>query len=353
MGRVRDSSDRIDLLVHAAGIEVSRALPDKEPAGVRPGARRQGRWLVQRDEGRRRPADRRDGRLLLRGGPVRERRAVRLRRRQRPAVQDHQQPAAYPADDPLHSRSTGPPGVGSGWPPEAPSPRSWRWPAWRCLPPEAGVAWIRRELTGHGFRGEVVAAGALGRMADGYHPTGGVEPATLTSWGSRFAGEVVEANLLDGLVVQTTLDPTAQPFLNDHRIDGTAVLPGVMGMEFFAEVAGLLAPERYVVAVEDVDFLRPGEVLPRRATDPRPSPRGSGPRARTSSRSAASRRSGLCRAARCRSGRCTSPVPCVCRPDRSALRITRRRSRRPGSRRDHSVGRLPAVLPRSGVPGRR
>jgi hypothetical protein len=125
------------------------------------------------------------------------------------------------------------------------------------LPPEAGVAWIRRELTGHGFRGEVVAAGTLGRMAEGYHPSGGVEPTTLTSWGSDFAGEVVEANLLDGLVVRTTWDPAAQPFLNDHRIDGTAVLPGVMGMEFFAEVARALAPERYVVAVEDVDFLVP------------------------------------------------------------------------------------------------
>ena len=31
MAQVRESSDRIDLLLHAAGVEVSRALPDKEP----------------------------------------------------------------------------------------------------------------------------------------------------------------------------------------------------------------------------------------------------------------------------------------------------------------------------------
>ena len=53
-------------------------------------------------------------------------------------------------------------------------------------------------------------------------------------------GDVVAADVLHGLVVQTTLDPVAQPFLDHHRIDGTAVLPGVMGMEAFAEVARLL-----------------------------------------------------------------------------------------------------------------
>ena len=58
--------------------------------------------------------------------------------------------------------------------------------------------------------------------------------------------------------MRTTLDPVGQPFLNDHRIDGTAVLPGVMGIEAFAEAASLLAPEGWHVdAVEDVDFLVP------------------------------------------------------------------------------------------------
>ena len=51
------------------------------------------------------------------------------------------------------------------------------------LPPEAGVAWIRRELTSHRFRGEVVVAGALGRMAAGYHPTGGLDPDAVDAAG--------------------------------------------------------------------------------------------------------------------------------------------------------------------------
>ena len=70
-------------------------------------------------------------------------------------------------------------------------------------------------------------------------------------------GDVVRLSVHDGLVVRTTLDPVAQPFLDHHRIDGTPVLPGVMGMEAFAEVARLLAPDRHVVAVEDVDFRAP------------------------------------------------------------------------------------------------
>src|SRR5205823_934824 len=52
-------------------------------------------------------------------------------------------------------------------------------------------------------------------------------------------------------------DPAAQPFLDHHRIDGTPVLPGVMGIEAFAEAATLLFPELRVAAVEDVEFLAP------------------------------------------------------------------------------------------------
>ena len=61
----------------------------------------------------------------------------------------------------------------------------------------------------------------------------------------------------DGLRVETRLDPKAQPFLDHHRIDGTPVLPGVMGIEGFAEIARLLLPEWSVRALEDVRFEAP------------------------------------------------------------------------------------------------
>jgi hypothetical protein len=70
-------------------------------------------------------------------------------------------------------------------------------------------------------------------------------------------GEVKAAHLHGGLVVETTLDPARQPFLFDHRIDGIAVLPGVMGIEAFAELASVLCPGFHLAAVEDVGFLLP------------------------------------------------------------------------------------------------
>jgi hypothetical protein len=70
-------------------------------------------------------------------------------------------------------------------------------------------------------------------------------------------GEVLGMGVYDGLTIETTLDPTRQAFLNDHRIDGTPVLPGVMGIEAFAEAALVPLPGAHVTAVEDVTFLAP------------------------------------------------------------------------------------------------
>ena len=60
-----------------------------------------------------------------------------------------------------------------------------------------------------------------------------------------------------GLTIETTLDPAVQPFLYDHQIEGTPVLPGVMGIEAFAEAALRVLPGWHVEAVEDVNFLAP------------------------------------------------------------------------------------------------
>jgi hypothetical protein len=57
--------------------------------------------------------------------------------------------------------------------------------------------------------------------------------------------------------VETTLDPKQQPFLHDHQIDGTPVLPGVMGIEALVEAAKLVFPDRYLGAIEDVTFQAP------------------------------------------------------------------------------------------------
>ncbi len=128
----------------------------------------------------------------------------------------------------------------------------------QMLPPEAGVAWIRRELLSSAYRGEVIVAGVLGTIASELHPCGGVDLTALAARGKP--GPMLGTASLsvhEGVVVKTTLDPTQQPFLDHHRIDGIAVLPAVMGMEAFAEAARWLAPDHHVVAVEDVGFAAP------------------------------------------------------------------------------------------------
>ncbi len=254
--RVRQSSERIDLLLHAAGVEVSRTLPGKEAReyDLVHDVKADGWFNVLTAAGD----------LPIGATVVFSSVAGRF---------GNAGQTDYSAANDLLCKIT------SSMRRTRPETRAIAvdWTAWGgigmatrgsvptimqmagidLLPPEAGVAWIRRELTSHGRRGEVVAAGALGRMAEGYHPTGGLDPSALGAQDATMVGEVVEASVLDGLVVRTRLDPTVQPFLDDHRIDGTAVLPGVMGMEAFAEVARLLVPQWNVVAVEDVDFATP------------------------------------------------------------------------------------------------
>jgi hypothetical protein len=126
------------------------------------------------------------------------------------------------------------------------------------LPPEAGIPFIRRELTVGATRGEVVVAKGLGAMTSEFDPTGGVDTELIAQASTGpMIGEITSAGIYGGITIQTQLDPKEQPFLHDHQIEGIPVLPGVMGVEAFAEAASLLCPGWHVVAIEDVNFLAP------------------------------------------------------------------------------------------------
>jgi len=131
------------------------------------------------------------------------------------------------------------------------------------LPAEAGIPVIRRELTAGGTRGEVVIAQRLGLMLAEWDETGGLDTAMLAA-SSQFlsgqgpmVGRISGVGIYSGLTMETTLDPAVQPFLDDHRIDGTPVLPGVMGIEAFAEAALCLHPDWHINKIEEVNFLAP------------------------------------------------------------------------------------------------
>ncbi len=126
---------------------------------------------------------------------------------------------------------------------------------------EAGVPLIRRELTAGGTRGEIVIGQRLGVLMNEFDPTGGLEVNSEVSSAmpqpAPMIGKIASAGLYSPLTIETTLDPAIQPFLHDHQIDGTPVLPGVMGIEGFAEAALCLLPGWHVDALEEVNFLAP------------------------------------------------------------------------------------------------
>jgi acyl transferase domain-containing protein len=126
------------------------------------------------------------------------------------------------------------------------------------LPAEAGIAWIGRELTAGPSDGEIVVAGKLGIMMAELDPTGGLDVTAIDTSGSGpMIGQLTGMGVHSGLTAETTLDPAVQPFLNDHRIDGTPVLPGVMGVEAFAALAQLAAPDLHVAGVEQMEYHSP------------------------------------------------------------------------------------------------
>ncbi len=130
------------------------------------------------------------------------------------------------------------------------------------LAPEVGIPTVRRELLA-GAADELVVGGALGTLVEEWDATGGLDlekvQARLAERAHHLTmvGEVTGAPLYGGLTVETRLDPGEQPFLADHRIDGVPVLPGVMGMEAFAQVASLLCPHHVVTGLRDLEFLLP------------------------------------------------------------------------------------------------
>ena len=246
--------DRVDVLMHCAGLEISHFLPDKPQAefDLVFDVKARG-WLnLLRALG-----DTQLGTAVVFSsiaGPLRQRRPDRLRGRQRPALQER---VASPAQwHTRHRHRLDRVGQHRHGEPRLDPQDDGRWPGSTCCRPEVGVPVVRRELTAPGPGGEVLVAGTLGVLLEERHATGGLDPERAVGAGPM-TGRIMAMTLGEGLIVHTELDPDRQPFLNDHRIDGTPVLPGAMGMEAFAEAAGALVPGWHVVALEDVDLLAP------------------------------------------------------------------------------------------------
>ena len=118
------------------------------------------------------------------------------------------------------------------------------------LPPEAGVPMIRRELTRGATRGEIVIGQRLGALLNDWDATGGLDTSAkllLESSKQRSASDVFRPGPMigqlsgihgqSGVIIKTRLRPNYSTFParpSDRRHSGAS---GVMGTEAFAEAA--------------------------------------------------------------------------------------------------------------------
>ena len=139
------------------------------------------------------------------------------------------------------------------------------------IPVDDGVEYAISEIL-HGREREVYYSGSLGPMdrggvlkwSEGIHPPVAVEDQVKVPPASR--EEKIEpqglAPLLDEIVERTdsrilvrrSFDGVRERFLPDHSIMGKMVLPGVMGLEIFAETAQIMFPDLDVFTLRDVVF---------------------------------------------------------------------------------------------------
>ncbi len=258
--QIRDVSGRVDMLVHAGGLEISRLMPDKEPTEFD---------LVFDVKS--------DGWFHLLKGLAEVPLASTVVFSSIAGRFGNGGQADYSAANDLlckwtsSFKTTRPDTIGLavdwtawgdiGMATRGSIPTVMKAAGIDMLPAAAGIPIVRRELVGDDATRELLVGQRLGVLTEPWHPTGGLDPSTLASRvgpeHTAVITDVTGTGIDDGLTVTATLDPTAQPFLDDHRIDGTPVLPGVMGIESFAEVAALMYPDHSITAIEDVAFVAP------------------------------------------------------------------------------------------------
>jgi acyl transferase domain-containing protein/NADP-dependent 3-hydroxy acid dehydrogenase YdfG/uncharacterized ubiquitin-like protein YukD len=160
-------------------------------------------------------------------------------------------------------------------------PRLMEYAGIEMLKPEEAAPLVRQELQ-YNPGGEVLLAGALGLLMTPRHPSGGVdlERANLAliqgSPQHVMLARLTGYNPHEGILLEAELDPQAEPFLKDHALNGTSLLPGVIGIEGFTvaaqHVASALGSGKgsfYVDRLEDIQFRMPFKFFrnePRRIT---------------------------------------------------------------------------------------
>ena len=138
------------------------------------------------------------------------------------------------------------------------------------LPPAQAAALVRAELQNPASNSEMLLAGSLGLMEAAQHADGGLDAeranAALRAGNPihQMFSQVTRHDAQDGVILEADVDPTIEPFLRDHALNGIPVLPGVIGIEGFSvaarHIASVLASDKqgFIVSqLEDVQFKLP------------------------------------------------------------------------------------------------
>ena len=137
------------------------------------------------------------------------------------------------------------------------------------LSPAEAAPQVYKELV-HGLPGETILAGSLGILTAPREATGGLdleranEALTTGQPIHVLLSRVTGLDLEEGVILEAELDPKDEPFLRDHALNGTPLLPGVMGIEGFSvaaqHVASVLGAEKgsfKAARLEEICFMLP------------------------------------------------------------------------------------------------
>lgn len=136
--------------------------------------------------------------------------------------------------------------------------------------PAVAAPLVRWEINRHSPGGEVVYAGSLGVLEGEVNADGGLDLEKANQALTRghpkhlMLTRVTGMSLKEGVILEAELDPNTEPFLRDHALNGIPLLPGVMGIEGLSaaaqHIASVLASEKgsyRVIGLEDVQFRAP------------------------------------------------------------------------------------------------
>ncbi len=137
------------------------------------------------------------------------------------------------------------------------------------MAPNAAAAYVGKEILGRS-NGEVVISASLGALETdkpGYHGLDVSKADDALRAGNPehiMLSHLTSFGVQAGLSLETALDPTEHAFLRDHSMNGIPVLPGVIGIEGFSVAAKHIASTLTSVKagflvdhLEDIHFLAP------------------------------------------------------------------------------------------------